>query len=30
MIANAMDKVGREGVITVEEARGTETEITKL
>ena len=27
MIANAMDKVGREGVITVEEARGTETEV---
>jgi len=27
MIAHAMDKVGREGVITVEEARGTETEV---
>jgi len=27
MIAEAMDKVGTEGVITVEEARGTETEI---
>ncbi|KUG08812.1 chaperonin GroEL [Solirubrum puertoriconensis] len=27
MIANAMDKVGKEGVITVEEARGTETEV---
>ncbi|MFN3852051.1 MAG: chaperonin GroEL [Spirosomataceae bacterium] len=27
MIANAMEKVGREGVITVEEARGTETEV---
>ena len=27
MIADAMDKVGREGVITVEEARGTETEV---
>jgi chaperonin GroEL len=27
MISNAMDKVGREGVITVEEARGTETEV---
>ncbi|TRZ40756.1 TCP-1/cpn60 chaperonin family protein, partial [Robertkochia marina] len=26
MIANAMDKVGKDGVITVEEARGTETE----
>ncbi|MCP4456985.1 MAG: chaperonin GroEL [Cytophagales bacterium] len=27
MIANAMDKVGRDGVITVEEAKGTETEV---
>ena len=27
MIADAMEKVGREGVITVEEARGTETEV---
>ncbi len=27
MIANAMKKVGTEGVITVEEARGTETEV---
>jgi chaperonin GroEL len=27
MIANAMDKVGNEGVITVEEAKGTETEL---
>ncbi|MFN4085143.1 MAG: chaperonin GroEL [Spirosomataceae bacterium] len=27
MISNAMDKVGKEGVITVEEARGTETEV---
>jgi chaperonin GroEL len=27
MISNAMEKVGREGVITVEEARGTETEV---
>lgn len=27
MIATAMDKVGRDGVITVEEARGTQTEI---
>jgi chaperonin GroEL len=27
MIANAMDKVGKDGVITVEEARGTETEV---
>ena len=27
MIAHAMDKVGKEGVITVEEARGTETEV---
>jgi chaperonin GroEL len=27
MIANAMEKVGREGVITVEEARGTETKV---
>ncbi|WP_019947231.1 chaperonin GroEL [Hymenobacter aerophilus] len=27
MIADAMDKVGKEGVITVEEARGTETEV---
>jgi chaperonin GroEL len=27
MIAEAMDKVGKEGVITVEEARGTETEV---
>ena len=27
MIADAMEKVGKEGVITVEEARGTETEV---
>jgi chaperonin GroEL len=27
MIANAMDKVGRDGVITVEEAKSTETEV---
>ena len=27
MIADAMDKVGRDGVITVEEAKGTETEV---
>jgi chaperonin GroEL len=27
MIAEAMEKVGKEGVITVEEARGTETEV---
>jgi len=27
MIASAMEKVGKEGVITVEEARGTETEV---
>ena len=27
MIAKAMDKVGQEGVITVEEAKGTETEL---
>ncbi|MFY0625957.1 MAG: chaperonin GroEL [Reichenbachiella sp.] len=27
MISNAMDKVGRDGVITVEEAKGTETEV---
>jgi chaperonin GroEL len=27
MISSAMEKVGREGVITVEEARGTETEV---
>jgi len=27
MIAHAMEKVGKEGVITVEEARGTETEV---
>ncbi|MFM1913571.1 MAG: hypothetical protein RIR51_1414 [Bacteroidota bacterium] len=27
MISAAMDKVGKEGVITVEEARGTETEV---
>ena len=27
MIANAMDKVGKEGVITVEEAKGTETDV---
>jgi len=27
MVANAMDKVGRDGVITVEEAKGTETEV---
>ena len=26
MIADAMEKVGKEGVITVEEAKGTETE----
>ncbi len=26
-IANAMDKVGKDGVITVEEAKGTETEV---
>ncbi len=25
MIATAMDKVGKDGVITVEEAKGTET-----
>ncbi|MFT4834424.1 MAG: chaperonin GroEL [Bacteroidia bacterium] len=28
MIADAMEKVGRDGVITVEEAKGTETEVT--
>jgi chaperonin GroEL len=28
MIADAMDKVGRDGVITVEEAKGTETEVS--
>ncbi len=27
MIADAMDRVGRDGVITVEEAKGTETEV---
>jgi chaperonin GroEL len=27
MIADAMEKVGNEGVITVEEAKGTETEV---
>merc|ERR1712224_1009955 len=27
MIADAMDKVGKDGVITVEEAKGTETEL---
>jgi chaperonin GroEL len=27
MIADAMEKVGKEGVITIEEARGTETEV---
>jgi len=27
MIAHAMDKVGKDGVITVEEAKGTETEV---
>jgi len=27
MIAEAMDKVGKDGVITVEEAKGTETEV---
>ena len=27
MIADAMDKVGRDGVITVEEAKGTETDV---
>ena len=27
MISDAMDKVGKDGVITVEEARGTETEV---
>ena len=27
MIANAMDKVGKDGVITVEEAKGTETDV---
>ncbi|REG81375.1 chaperonin GroEL [Algoriphagus antarcticus] len=27
MISNAMDKVGKDGVITVEEAKGTETEV---
>mgnify|MGYP006266823497 CR=1 FL=1 len=27
MIANAMDKVGKDGVITVEEAKGTDTEV---
>jgi len=27
MIATAMDKVGKDGVITVEEAKGTETEV---
>ena len=27
MIANAMDKVGKDGVITVEEAKGSETEV---
>jgi chaperonin GroEL len=27
MIADAMDKVGKDGVITVEEAKGIETEL---
>jgi chaperonin GroEL len=27
LIADAMKKVGKEGVITVEEAKGTETEV---
>merc|ERR1711916_387254 len=27
MIAEAMEKVGKDGVITVEEAKGTETEV---
>ncbi|OFY66272.1 MAG: chaperonin GroL [Bacteroidetes bacterium RIFCSPLOWO2_02_FULL_36_8] len=27
MIANAMEKVGKDGVITIEEAKGTETEV---
>ena len=27
LIADAMSKVGRDGVITVEEAKGTETEV---
>ncbi len=27
MIADAMEKVGKDGVITVEEAKGTETEV---
>jgi chaperonin GroEL len=27
MIATAMEKVGKDGVITVEEAKGTETEV---
>jgi chaperonin GroEL (HSP60 family) len=27
LIADAMEKVGTEGVITVEEAKGTETEV---
>jgi chaperonin GroEL len=27
LIANAMQKVGKDGVITVEEAKGTETEV---
>lgn len=27
MVADAMEKVGREGIITVEEAKGTETEV---
>ncbi|TXI71418.1 MAG: chaperonin GroEL, partial [Limnohabitans sp.] len=30
IIANAMDKVGKEGVITVEEAKGTETSVEVL
>lgn len=30
MIADAMDKVGWDGVITVEEAKGTETEVTTV
>ena len=30
LIAEAMDKVGKEGVITVEEAKGTETKVEEL
>jgi len=30
MIADAMDKVGKDGVITVEEAKGTETEVVTV